>query len=90
MRVRYEGVQPTSPRPSGGPFKRGVLFRHGRILDPAFVPGPGERFADAPKAICRVTAVRRGNVFYAVGDETKAHSVAHFQRLLDEGAEVLS
>jgi hypothetical protein len=73
-----------------GPFKRGTVFRHGRLLDTSFVPGPGQRFADAPKVVCRVTRVALGRVYYAVGNETKAHSFASAERLLADGAEVLA
>ena len=51
---------------------KGTVFRHQRLLDPSFTPGPGERYADAPKAVCRVTATRGGLVYYAIGaDATK-------------------
>jgi len=58
-------------------MKRGDLFYHARLLDPDWKPGQGQRYADAPAALCRVTAVRRGRVYYGIGkDATKAHS--HF------------
>lgn len=46
----------------------GDLFRHATFLDPYWKPGPGERYADAPRAVCQVTAVRKGQVFYTYAD----------------------
>ena len=58
-------------------MKRGYLFYHARLLDPYWKPGPGQRYADAPAALCRVTAVRRGRVYYGIGaDATRA--LGHF------------
>ena len=47
----------------------GTIFRHARLLDPDWTPGPGERYADAPHAVCRVTATRGGRVYYRLGTE---------------------
>lgn len=50
----------------------GLVFRHKRLLDPDWKPGSGQRYADAPHAVCRVTAIRLGSVYYAIGaDATK-------------------
>lgn len=57
---RVLAVAPTEVRP-------GLVFRHKRMLDPDWKPGSGQRYADAPHAVCRVTAVRRGTVYYAIG-----------------------
>lgn len=72
--------------------KAGMVFRHRRILDPAWKPGPGQRYADAPKAVCRVTRVVAGTVWYGVGaDSTRADFRADVDGFLDEYAgEVLA
>jgi hypothetical protein len=46
--------------------KRGDLFRHATHLDLSWKPGPGEKWADAPHAVCQVTTVRNGQVFYTL------------------------
>lgn len=72
-------------------FTRGTVFRHGRLLDTAWVPGPGQKLADGPKALCRVTAVRRGLVYYGIGaDATRAHLYDTAADLLEMGAVVQS
>ena len=89
-------VAPRLPsRPDAGPdadermtdetLRVGARFVHARLLDPDWRPGPGERYADAPHAVCRVTAVRAGRVYYAIGDGRRAH--AYFP-LADAGSHV--
>lgn len=64
---------------------KGTLFLHRRFLDPSFVPGPGERYADAPKAVCRITAVTNGRVYYAVGaDATKGQYYADYDKFISD------
>ena len=46
----------------------GTEFKHLRVLDPDFQPGPGQRHADAPKAVMVVTTVRGATVHYAYRD----------------------
>ena len=74
----------------GTPLRPGDRFEHARLLDTAWRPGPGERYADAPHAICRVTAVRSGRIYYAIGDQERAHAYfpadaigAHVRRILE-------
>lgn len=43
-------------------------FTHLRLLDPAWKPGPGQRYADAPKARCRVTRKTATTVYYRYAD----------------------
>jgi len=50
--------------------RRGALFTHVNFLDPDWKPGPGQKYVDAPPAVCRITAVRHGKVYYAVGRES--------------------
>lgn len=64
-------------------LRPGVRFLHARRLDTSWTPGPGERYADAPPAVCRVTAVRHGRVYYAVGDETRARAYFPLDRWPD-------
>ena len=53
---------------------RGTIFRHMNKLDPDWTPGPGQKYAGAPKALCRVTKVELGQVYYRIGtDPGKAH-----------------
>lgn len=44
--------------------KVGLTFRHDYFLDPDWVPGSGQRYADAPKAAMIVTHVAGGRVWY--------------------------
>jgi len=58
-------------------IRTGKTFVHKTLLDPDWNPAPGQKYADAPKAICRITAVRQGKVYYGIGaDATKAHAYA--------------
>ena len=67
----------------------GARFIHARLLDPEWKPGPGQRYADAPHARCRVTAIRHGSVYYAIADAPRAHAYfplananTHIERIL--------
>jgi hypothetical protein len=42
----------------------GKLFQHQSILDPDWKPAPGQKYADAPKAIMIVTRVFHGSVYF--------------------------
>lgn len=66
-------------------FTRGTVFRHGRWLE----PGPAGTVT-RERAICRVTAIRHGQVYYGLGaDATKSDFYASPESLLRNGAEVL-
>lgn len=52
--------------------KRGTEFTHPSMLDPDWMPGPGQRYADAPKARCVVTTVRRGTVWFRYATDPDA------------------
>lgn len=41
-----------------------ILFTHLRILDPDWKPGPGQKYADAPKAQMKVTRMTMTTVYY--------------------------
>ena len=43
---------------------RGTVFIHDRFIDPGWAPGPGQKYADAPKASMTVTHVTKGLVYY--------------------------
>lgn len=61
-------------------FKRGTVFRHGRWME------PGSR----EKALCRVTAIRNGVVYYGIGaDATKGDFYASPERLISNGAVIV-
>lgn len=45
-------------------IKKGYKFTHDHLLDPRFVPGPGQRYSDAPKAEMVVTSIRKDTVYY--------------------------
>lgn len=75
--------------PSSDPIIRvGRTFRHQHLLDTDWTPGPGQKYADAPKAVCHVTAVRtrvgrEPDVYYAIGAEvTRGRFVASAPRFL--------
>lgn len=62
-------------------FKPGTIFRHGRWLADT---------STREKAICRVTAIRHGDVYYGLGrDARKADFHATPEYLLANGAEIL-
>lgn len=42
----------------------GDEFVHASVLDPDYVPGPGEKHSAAPKARMKITAVRAGSVYF--------------------------
>jgi hypothetical protein len=42
----------------------GFRFTHRTLLDLSWTPGPGQKYADAPKAACTVTRVTAGMVWY--------------------------
>lgn len=50
--------------------KPGMVFRHDSLLEPDWRPDikAGEKYADAPKALCRVTSVAKDAVYYAYAD----------------------
>ena len=50
--------------------KRGQKFVHMRYLDPGWKPERGQLYADAPHAVCRITATRGSLVYYAIGEES--------------------
>lgn len=56
----------------------GRRFRHKRQLDPAWRPGPGQRYADAPKRELVVSRITRSRVWYKAPEtpETVAGWVA--------------
>jgi hypothetical protein len=44
--------------------KRGFTFTHATRLDPDWRPGPGQRYADGPKARMRVTRATTTGVWF--------------------------
>jgi hypothetical protein len=65
-------------------FKRGTLFRHGSWLDTTPGAAPGT------KALCRVTTVRHGSVYYGFGaDAHKGRYYADPDKLLARGAVII-
>ena len=54
-------------------IRPGDRFEHARQLDLSWTPGPGQRYADAPPAVCAVTRVAQGRVWYGgfVADEAE-------------------
>lgn len=66
-------------------FKVGTVFRHGVWLE----PGATITLSDAtrPRAICRVTAIRHGKVYYGFGaDSRKSRYSQSPEKLLAAGA----
>lgn len=48
--------------------RRPTVFRHLTRLDTAWKPGPGEKYADGPKQLMRVTRMTRAAVYYVPAD----------------------
>lgn len=72
-------------------FKRGTVFRHGKWFEPVKgSDGPSVVFG-REKAICRVTAIRYGRVYYGFGADAKKSSYhAAPERLLADGAQIIA
>jgi hypothetical protein len=47
-----------------------ILFTHLTHLDLDWVPGPGQKYRDAPKAPCRVTRMTKLAVYYTYASAT--------------------
>lgn len=52
-------------------FRRGDTFTHGRLLDVDWQPGPGQKYVDAPKAVCVITKVDGDSVYYRTAAGSK-------------------
>ena len=48
--------------------KQPILFTHLRWLDVDWKPGPGQKYADAPKARMQVTRMTKYAVYYRYAD----------------------
>lgn len=46
------------------PLARGFTFTHERMLDTTWRPGPGQKYADAPKVTMVVSRVTRDLVYF--------------------------
>lgn len=44
--------------------RKGETFVHDRLLDTDWKPGPGEKYADAPKALMVITRTTSDQVWY--------------------------
>lgn len=74
---------------SAATFKVGTVFRHGSWL----APGPTITASDTarPRAICRVTMIRHGLVYYGFGaDARQSRYIQSPEKLLANGAVILS
>lgn len=88
MRIRYD-LAPT-PRVDPGQFKKGTIFRHGRLLSPVW--HPELPIGEQPKAVCLVTSVRKGWIYFCLDHTSpfpKGHICQTAERLLEDGAEIL-
>lgn len=52
-------------------LKRGFEFTHTRMLDPRWKPGPGERYADGPKAIMVITRVTKHTIYFKYAHDSE-------------------
>jgi len=68
-------------------WRKGDRFTHRSFVDPEWTPGPGERYADGPRALCEVTRVAGGTVFYrfASGSGSWRMDLAQFEGLYGPG-----
>ena len=64
--------------------RRGDTFTHLSSLDLNWTPGPGQKWADAPLARMRVTAVRQGRVFYGYAEPTDRTGYGSSWEALDQ------
>lgn len=49
-----------------------ILFTHLTALDLGWIPGPGQKYADAPKAPCKVTRMTKLAVYYTYASDPKS------------------
>jgi hypothetical protein len=47
-------------------------FTHLSILDPDWQPGPGQKYRDAPKALCRVFYTTKTTVWLGYADSKRS------------------
>lgn len=51
---------------AGCALRVGDVFEHPRMLDADWRPPPGGKYADGPHAVCRITRVASGRVWYRI------------------------
>ena len=51
---------------------KGAVFIHDTFLDPGWIPGPGQKYADAPKATMKVFKVDSFTVWYGYVGDTRS------------------
>lgn len=64
-------------------IKKGDRFVHATQLDLNWKPGPGQKYADAPKRIMTVTYTRGDSVWYGPGE--KGLFVASLHQMVEGG-----
>lgn len=52
-----------------------ITFTHRHFLDPGWIPGPGQKWRDAPKATMRVTKMTPYAVYYTYADSKRGGSL---------------
>jgi len=53
---------------------KGAVFIHDTFLDPGWIPGQGQTYADSPKATMKVFRVDTHTVWYGYVGDTRATS----------------
>lgn len=51
---------------------KGAVFIHDTFLDPGWIPGPGQTYADSPKATMKVFVATSGTVWYGYSDAARS------------------
>jgi len=59
---------------------KGVIFLHDTFLDLGWTPGPGQKYADAPKASMQVTHITATRVYYCYAGTYPAHAAWSMDR----------
>ena len=89
VEVKDAGFERLHPRDARGRFadvpipKIGLTFTHARHLDTDWKPGPGQRYADAPHRVYRVSRVTSTSVYF-----TGLNGTGHFSVDRDKWGEV--
>lgn len=66
-------------------IRPGMRFQHARQLRTDWTPGPGQRYADAPKQTMEITAVRTGRVYYRAPGAARGQFVADLRHMSEGG-----
>ena len=71
---------------TGPTVRPGMRFTHARQLRTDWEPAPGQRYADAPKQVMRVTRVATSTVWYRPDDDAGGRFRADLAEMEEGGS----